>query len=350
MNISPENNRVPPPTPGLSSKMIGLFLEEEECICGVHCEGDHHHHRAGDKQDGDHDGVGGDGDRDECLCSVQCEGISAHEDCYENGGVAPVLDECLCSVQCEGVAAHEGYYENGGVAPVLEEEDDWYKGIKYCPGIEPTLPRYSHIEYKPRSSKWKFQGYFPSRAGAEKAKEISGVEEKEGSGRSGEEKESEKVVFQEEGGVKTLIKNWEKRLEGGEGSEFLNLPDSNMNKRRVSQEFQETLRMFVEKEGGGREGRMPAKKMLSFANLDFQKLYNLDVANNVAARRKISFKNRSSFVRGGGTPLARVSANEKRKVFDEISGNVYKRFKGDREIMDLTTLDPGASPFVDLYK
>ena len=58
------------------------------------------------------------------------------------------------------------------------------------------------------------------------------------------------MVFQEEGGVKTLIKNWEKRLEGGEGSEFLNLPDNNMNKRRVSQEFQETLMMFVEKEGG----------------------------------------------------------------------------------------------------
>ena len=48
--------------------------------------------------------------------------------------------------------------------------------------------------------------------------------------------------------------------------------------------------------------------------------------------------------------MARVSANEKRKLVDEISGNGYKRFKGDREIMDLTTLDPGASPFVDLYK
>ena len=158
------------------------------------------------------------------------------------------------------------------------------------------------------------------------------------------------MVFQEEGGVKTLIKNWEKRLEGGEGSEFFNLPDSNMNKRRVSQEFQETLMMFVEKEGGGREGRMPAKRMLSFANQDFHELYNLDVANNVAVKRKILFKNRSSFVRGGGTPLARISANEKRKFVDEISGDRYKRFKGDREIMDLTTLDPGASPFVDLYK
>ena len=145
------------------------------------------------------------------------------------------------------------------------------------------------------------------------------------------------MIFQEEGRVKTLIKNWETRSGGGEESEFLYLPDTYIDKRRVSQEFQETLLMFVEKEVGGKEGRMPAKRMLSFANAD--------VANNVAAKRKILFKNRSSFVRGGGTPLAKVSANEKRKFGDEISGDRCKRFKGDREKMVLTTLDPGASPY-----
>ena len=43
--------------------------------------------------------------------------------------------------------------------------------------------------------------------------------------------------------------------------------------------------------------------------------------------------------------MARVSANEKRKFIDEISGDGCKRFKGDREKIVLTTLDPGASPY-----
>ena len=49
-------------------------------------------------------------------------------------------------------------------------------------------------------------------------------------------------------------------------------------------------------------------------------------------------------VRGGATPLAVVSDNEKRKFTDTISGGGGKRFKVDKEEMTLTTPDPGTSP------
>ena len=63
--MSPEKDLIlPPPTPGLSVKMTGLFLDEEECLCGVRSgEDGQHHHQAGyggDAQDVE--------DRDECLC------------------------------------------------------------------------------------------------------------------------------------------------------------------------------------------------------------------------------------------------------------------------------------------
>ena len=96
MSMSPEKSpKLPPPTPGLSTRMTGLFLEEEGCLCSGECEELGHHHLAGGEdphQAGDdHVQV-----PDECLCSVRCEGVDAHQDRGQHRLEMGEQDECLC--------------------------------------------------------------------------------------------------------------------------------------------------------------------------------------------------------------------------------------------------------------
>ena len=50
-------------------------------------------------------------------------------------------------MRCEGVASHD---------VDRRRSEEYALGIKYCPGIEPILPRYTYVEYKPRQSTRKY--------------------------------------------------------------------------------------------------------------------------------------------------------------------------------------------------
>ena len=109
MSMSPEKSpKLPPPTPGLSTRMTGLFLEEEECLCSIQCDEPGHHHLAGGE---DHPHQAEDDSEqvpDECICSVRCEGVDAHQDLGQQRLGVGEQDECLCNIHCEGVYVHGG--------------------------------------------------------------------------------------------------------------------------------------------------------------------------------------------------------------------------------------------------
>ena len=341
MSMSPEKSpKLPPPTPGLSTRMTGLFLEEEECLCSIQCDEPGHHHLAGGE---DHPHQAEDDSEqvpDECICSVRCEGVDAHQDLGQQRLGVGEQDECLCNIHCEGVYVHGGTGKSN-------YEDDISLGIKYCPGIEPVLPVYTHKEYKPRPSKWKFNIFkYISKnnilAGKERV-EVPGGEDKMGSGRSRGENDIGRESFLEEKGVKTLIQDWERRAGGGEEVQALQMPSDKNSHRRVSEEFTRVRLKFVDCDEGGGMDRQTAKPNPSFASMDLNKYSSSNFnfsAQSLATRRKIKFTRISSMVRESGTPLAEITANGKRKSEYSISGGGCKKIKGGEEIMHLTTSDP----------
>ena len=74
---------------------------------------------------------------EECLCSARCKG----EDDHCAGGEA-MTEECICTALCKGRESHAGARERS-------EDIDGILGLKYCPGLEPDLPGYIYVEYKP---------------------------------------------------------------------------------------------------------------------------------------------------------------------------------------------------------
>ena len=134
--------------------------------------------------------------------------------------------------------------------------------------------------------------------------------------------------------VSSLISEWESRARGGEEMERLELPedDDHGRGRRMSQEFQQVRQKFVEKEGGAIIDVKTAEPILSFAtSCNNAELKNMQ---GKGAVRKINFteykypKLFSSIVGRGGAPLARISANGKRKVDSKEGGGGCKKRKG----------------------
>ena len=114
-------------------------------------------------------------EEDECICSLRC--VEHEEEDVES-------DECVCTVTCNGVQTH--------ILPIESNRDTEYNlGIKYCPGTEPGLPIYTHVEYKSTTSTGKFTifKYSTSTTGGEdgRGEETVGGEEEEQPERRGEE-------------------------------------------------------------------------------------------------------------------------------------------------------------------
>ena len=102
------------------------------------------------------------------------------------------------------------------------------------------LPEYQHREYKPRASRWKFTIFEPSKKilAEEEEKEFPGGEATTDTGRRGEGGVTGREEFLGQGGVKSLILDWETRARGGEGEDVHSLPVENDRKeRRASQDF-----------------------------------------------------------------------------------------------------------------
>ena len=306
--MSPEKNlNIHPTTPGLSTKMRGLFLEEEECLCSWRCGDSEHQHQAGH---GHHLRDGAEDKKYELFPEMDSVPMDDHQSLDEHN------DECLCSVHCSGRAAHSGEQNN----------DDLEAGIKYCPSLEPQLPTYHHKEYKPRSSGWKFTIFKPSssyQAEGER-KEFQGGEDMRGTGRRGGGIVTGREGAPGGGGVKTLILDWEERVGGGGEGQDLLLPGGNIHsERRRSQNFVDTLRKFQEQGEGDSEKIVTAKPMLSFASICNKFNSHTSATEFQAVKRKINFSRNNSFsgvVGRGGLPLADTTANRKRKTENLISG------------------------------
>ena len=160
------------------------------------------------------------------------------------------------------------------------------------------LPEYQHREYKPRASRWKFTIFEPSRKilAEEEGKEFPGGETKWETGRRGEEGVTGREEFLGTGGVKTLILDWETRARGGEGEDVHLLPvENNRNERRASQDFRNTVQMFVRKGEGDSEKLLTAKPMLSFASISQNFNSHTSALGITAAWRKINFRRNYTF-------------------------------------------------------
>ena len=101
--IQVANRDVTPLTPGLSNGIRMLEIEEEECLCSTRCE-----------------------------CGI----------------TVPMLDECICTSGCTEVGHGENMNMN-----MSEHTKDIQLGIKYCPGNDVSLPRYTFNRYKPSTSR-----------------------------------------------------------------------------------------------------------------------------------------------------------------------------------------------------
>ena len=119
-------SHTPPLTPKLSKKFkdMNLTLAEldiEECVCSARCET-----------------VCEDNDMEqtvnECVCSAKCVTM-----CEVQPGREEETSECICSARCKD-DSHD----------VIKEQT---LGIKYCPSWERSLPEYSFVPYKPRTSR-----------------------------------------------------------------------------------------------------------------------------------------------------------------------------------------------------
>ena len=70
----------------------------------------------------------------ECVCSAKCVTM-----CEVQPGREEETSECICSARCKDDSLN-----------VIKEQT---LGIKYCPSWERSLPEYSFVPYKPRTSR-----------------------------------------------------------------------------------------------------------------------------------------------------------------------------------------------------
>ena len=134
----------------------------------------------------------------------------------------------MCTISCEGIHTHT-------TDNVYSVRDNEYElGLKYCPGLEPTLPVYTHVQYKPSTSKGRFTIYNPSIT-AMVLGEGAGGEAVGGQGADQPRGVRGESVREDEGFQQTevdiLISEWEKRAGGGE-VDSLALPDNGGRERR----------------------------------------------------------------------------------------------------------------------
>ena len=145
-------------TPGLSSKLRGLEIEEEECLCSRLCTCDTIQTSVmsmgmrtpmNTKQDIRVINTPGlsvllknlEVEDEECLCSRVCE-------CLCPGPAEREVDECICSNHCLEV----GHVQN--VMNVTNIQTDIVEGMKYCPDPwDWCLPKYTPQYYKPSTSR-----------------------------------------------------------------------------------------------------------------------------------------------------------------------------------------------------
>jgi hypothetical protein len=278
VTLSRENNpTVPPPTPGLSVRMASMCVEAEECVCSARCDGD------------------------EAYC-------------------ARGEDECVCTASCEGRGSH---------AHIQERSEELKLGMKYCPGIEPVLPEYEYVEYKPRTSAKEFTiskySTTTTQPGGEEKYKTAGEDGTEQSDRRGEGVDTGSVDSFQRREVSNLISEWESRAGGGDGMEKLELPEESIHGRgrRMSQEFKQIRQKFVE---GGESTRMKnvtaVKPIPSFATgCNNERKITMQGRGAVRKINFTKYQNMFSSVLGrGGAPLARISANGKRKLDSEECG------------------------------
>ena len=92
-------------------------------------------------------------------------------------------------------------------------DKEYELGMKYCPGLEPALPVYNHVQYKPSTSTGRFTIYKPSTTamvlGEGAGGEAVGGEGAEQPGGEGEDVRKDDGFQQTE--VTLLISEWEKR-------------------------------------------------------------------------------------------------------------------------------------------
>ena len=94
--------------------------------------------------------------------------------------------------------------------------------MKYCPGLEPDLPDYNYVEYKPRPSTRKFTiskySTCSTKPGGEDKNndDTGGEDEANQSGRRGEEVCTGSLYSFQKTEVSSLISEWENRARGGE--------------------------------------------------------------------------------------------------------------------------------------
>ena len=180
---------------------------------------------------------------EECLCSRACNCVHTDTD----------LDECICTSECLEV----------GHGKIAEKEK---LGIKYCPGIDVCLPRYTFRHYKPSTSR-AYQAIinglkYQHQGSTESDNIVMGMEDMCETGDfRGQEMNSMIAVWEEQAKMETL----EIPVRGG-----------NRDGKRQSREFTNLLEMF--ESGGGGRGEMKAKSKLK--NTDgqhtFFKNYNFD--------------------------------------------------------------------------
>ena len=66
--------------------------------------------------------------------------------CTEHKEEDKEQDECVCTITCKGVHTHIQKDMNS------KRDIEYALGLKYCPGLEPTLPVYTYVGYKPSTS------------------------------------------------------------------------------------------------------------------------------------------------------------------------------------------------------
>ena len=216
----------------------------------------------------------------------------------------------MCTITCKGVHTHIQRDMNS------KRDIEYALGLKYCPGLEPTLPVYTYVGYKPSTSTGGFTIFAPSTATTVLGR-VSGGEAVERDDHSGRRRDEEEDVSKEEAlrknEVSILISDWEMRAGGGEVGDSWNLPDTMRSKRRVSQEFIELRQKFVDhSEGGGAKltGRQKSR------TLSTERSELTTTTQGRGAMRKIDFSNlhNSSVVGRGAFLLASPTANKKRKM------------------------------------
>ena len=90
------------------------------------------------------------GDELECQVESMMVGVSREEEPHHHGGVITLV-QGPTTIPENGVEG--GLVLGGHTTGGHEREKELEMGIKYCPGVEVTLPRYRYVEHKPHSSK-----------------------------------------------------------------------------------------------------------------------------------------------------------------------------------------------------